>query len=107
MECMRNQLKEGAVLNGRYETVAPLNHGSFGMVFQAKDLVTGEYVAIKCLTKPGAANTCPLNIAVDENSEELAIHLRIGSHPNIVNLLESFESTNHVYLVLEFCSNGD
>lgn len=104
---MRNQLKEGAVLNGRYETVAPLNHGSFGMVFQAKDLVTGEYVAIKCLTKPGAANTCPLNIAVDENSEELAIHLRIGSHPNIVNLLESFESANHVYLVLEFCSNGD
>jgi len=104
---MRNQLKEGAVLNGRYEVVSPLNHGSFGMVFQAKDLFTGEPVAIKCLTKSSAANACPSGIAVDEKSEELAIHLRIGSHPNIVNLLHSFETVNHTYLVLEFCSNGD
>ncbi|KAF2200252.1 kinase-like protein [Delitschia confertaspora ATCC 74209] len=107
MECMRNQLKGGVVLNGRYETVSPLNQGSFGMVFQAKDLVTGEHVAIKCLTKAAAADTCPLSFAVDENSEELAAHLRIGSHPNIVNLLHSFETENHFYLVLEFCSNGD
>ncbi|KAF2471276.1 kinase-like protein [Lindgomyces ingoldianus] len=107
MDCMRNQLKEGVVLNGRYETISPLNHGSFGMVFQAKDLVTGEHVAIKCLTKTSAANTCPSLFAVDEHSEELAIHLRMGLHPNVVNLLQSFETQNHTYLVLEFCSNGD
>ncbi|KAF2180240.1 kinase-like protein [Zopfia rhizophila CBS 207.26] len=107
MECMRNQLNEGVVLNGRYETISPLNHGSFGMVFQAKDLVTGELVAIKCLTKTSAANICPSLVAVDENSEELAIHLHIGNYSNVVNLLESFETQNHIYLVLEFCSNGD
>ncbi|KAF2793228.1 kinase-like protein [Melanomma pulvis-pyrius CBS 109.77] len=106
MECMRNVLHEGVVLNGRYETISPLNHGSFGMVFQAKDLVTGETVAIKVITKTDAA-AYPSGFAVDERSEELAVHLRIGSHPNIVNLLQSFESENHVYLVLEFCSNGD
>lgn len=104
---MRNQLQEGVVLNGRYETISPLNHGSFGMVFQAKDLVTGEHVAIKVITKTGAVASCPSAFAVDERSEELGIHLRIGSHPNIVNLLQSFETTNHIYLVLEFCSNGD
>lgn len=107
MECMRNQLYEGVVLNGRYETISPLNHGSFGMVFQAKDLVTGEHVAVKVITKSTATVTCPTAFAVDERSEELGIHLRLGSHPNIVNLLQSFETTNHVYLVLEFCSNGD
>jgi serine/threonine protein kinase len=107
MECMRNQLYEGAVLNGRYETISPLNHGSFGMVFQAKDLVTDELVAIKVITKSTAAVNCPTAFAVDERSEELGIHLRLGSHPNIVNLLQSFETTNHVYLVLEFCANGD
>ncbi|KAF2016537.1 kinase-like protein [Aaosphaeria arxii CBS 175.79] len=107
MECMRNQLHEGVVLNGRYETISPLNHGSFGMVFQAKDLVTGEHVAIKVITKSTAASNCPSAFAVDERSEELGIHLRIGSHPNIVNLLQSFETQNHIYLVLEFCSNGD
>jgi len=107
MDCMRNQLQDGVVLNGRYETISPLNHGSFGMVFQAKDLVTGDNVAIKVITKPSAANTCPSVVAVDERSEELDIHLRIASHPNVVNLLQSFETQNHVYLVLEFCSNGD
>jgi len=104
---MRNQLLEGVVLDGRFETIAPLNHGSFGMVFQAKDLRTGDNVAIKCLTKTAAANSCPSMFAVDEKSEELEIHLRIGSHPNIVNLIHSFETKNHIYLVLEFCSNGD
>lgn len=95
------------MLNGRYETISPLNHGSFGMVFQAKDLVTGELVAIKVITKTGAAVSCPSVFAIDERSEELGIHLRIGSHPNVVNLLQSFETANHIYLVLEFCSNGD
>jgi serine/threonine protein kinase len=104
---MRNLLHEGVVLNGRYETISPLNHGSFGMVFQAKDLVTGETVAIKVITKAGASSTYSSSFAIDERSEELAVHLRIGSHPNIVNLLQSFESETHIYLVLEFCSNGD
>ncbi|KAF2826252.1 kinase-like protein [Ophiobolus disseminans] len=107
MECMRNQLYEGVVLNGRYETISPLNHGSFGMVFQAKDLVTGDNVAIKVITKPTAAVNCPSAFSVDERSEELGVHLHLGSHDNVVNLLQSFETQNHIYLVLEFCSNGD
>jgi serine/threonine protein kinase len=104
---MRDNLRPGAVLNGRYETIAPLNHGSFGMVFKAKDLVTDDLVAVKVITKPSAAIDCPSAFAIDERSEELGVHLRLGSHPNIVNLLQSFETQNHVYLVLEFCSNGD
>jgi len=107
MECMRNHLHDGVVLHGRYETISPLNSGSFGMVFQAKDLVTGNHVAIKVITKPSAAANCPSAFAVDERSEELGVHLRLGDHANVVNLLQSFETQNHVYLVLEFCSNGD
>jgi serine/threonine protein kinase len=107
MECMRDQLHDGVVLNGRYETISPLNNGSFGMVFQAKDLVTGDNVAIKVITKSTAAINCPSAFAVDERSEELGVHLHLGDHPNVVNLLQSFETQNHIYLVLEFCSNGD
>ncbi|KAF1830098.1 kinase-like protein [Decorospora gaudefroyi] len=107
MECMRNHLHEGVVLNGQYETISPLNNGSFGMVFQAKDLVSGDNVAIKVITKSSAAINCPSAFAVDERSEELGVHLHLGDHPNVVNLLQSFETQNHVYLVLEFCANGD
>jgi serine/threonine protein kinase len=107
MECLRDKFHDGVLLNGRYQTISPLNHGSFGMVFKAKDTVTGETVAIKCLTKQSASPELQGDFAIDEKSEELALHSRLGSHPNIVNLLDSFETEAHVYLVLEFCPRGD
>ncbi|PGH08619.1 serine/threonine protein kinase [Blastomyces parvus] len=105
MDCMRDTFTKGELLNGRFRTVAPLNHGSFGMVFLADDTVTGDQVAIKCLTKTSSGDSYPL--AVDERSEELECHTRLGHHPNIVNLLDSFETESHIFLVLEYCSMGD
>ncbi|KAF1990905.1 kinase-like protein [Aulographum hederae CBS 113979] len=107
MDCLRDGFIEGVLLDGRFRTISPLNHGSFGMVFKARDILTGGIVALKCLTKPEAAIACPSAIAIDDKSEELDIHRRIGRHPNIVNLIHSFETANHTYLVLEFCPNGD
>lgn len=107
MDCMRAQIDERVLLDGRYQTISPLNHGSFGMVFLARDVYTNETVAIKCLTKSSASNTCPVSVDVDDNSEELFIHAKIGHHPNIVNLIHNFETEHHTYLVLEFCPNGD
>ena len=107
MECLRDRFYDGVVLDGRFETISPLNHGSFGMVFMAKDLKTNDLVAIKCLTKRSAANEIESTFAVDERSEELACHARLGAHPNIVNLIHSFETEAHIYIVLEFCSRGD
>ncbi|PGG96478.1 serine/threonine protein kinase [Helicocarpus griseus UAMH5409] len=105
MDCLRNKFVQGELLDNRFRTVAPLNHGSFGMVFLAEDALTGDQVAIKCLTKPSSSDSSPL--AVDERSEELECHTRLGYHPNIVNLLHSFETDSHVFLVLEYCSMGD
>ncbi|KAB5570342.1 kinase-like domain-containing protein [Coniochaeta sp. 2T2.1] len=107
MDCLRDAFKAGVVLGGRYETVAPLNHGSFGMVFRAKDVKTNQMVAIKCLTKKGAADEASCDLSIDEHSEELSLHSYLGSHPNIVNLLDSFETEAHIYIVLEFCERGD
>lgn len=76
------------------------------MVFLAKDTITGELVAIKCLSKASATKDCPA-VDTDENSVELACHDRLDNHPNIVNLIHSFETKAHIYLVLEYCSMGD
>lgn len=102
---MRHQFTEGTTLDERYQSVSPLNHGSFGMVFLAKDIASQDFVAIKCLSK-AATNECPA-IDVDENSVELMCHARLGQHPNIVNLLHCFETEAHIYLILEYCSMGD
>lgn len=108
MECLRDRFYDGVVLDGRFETVSPLNHGSFGMVFMARDLTTNEFVAIKCLTKKTAiTDDSNSSFAIDERSEELECHARLGSHANIVNLIHSFETEAHIYIVLEFCARGD
>jgi serine/threonine protein kinase len=108
---MRSHFEPGRPLvDGRFVTTSPLNHGSFGMVFVAKDTLTGEDVAVKCITKPQAiadAGACPASIAVDDRSEELAIHTRLAAHPNIVNLIANMETTHHQYMILELCTNGD
>jgi serine/threonine protein kinase len=107
MECLRDNFHNGVLLGGRYQTISPLNHGSFGMVFMAKDTRTNETVAIKCLTKKSAASDACLEFAVDDKSEEQVLHSQLGSHPNIVNLIDSFDTEAHIYLVLEFCPRGD
>lgn len=106
MTCMKDGFVPGTVLDGRYEALSLLNHGSFGMVFLAKDITTGEEVAIKCLSKGTTAKDCP-SLYVDDGSVEIECHGRLGSHPNIVNLIRSFETSAHIYLVLEYCSMGD
>ena len=111
MDCMRDGFEPGRPLDGgRFVTVSPLNHGSFGMVLAARDTITREDVAIKCITKPGAAmevSTCPAALATDDRSEELMIHSRLAKHSNIVNILHNFETDNHQYMVLELCNKGD
>lgn len=105
MECLKNSFVKGQLLDGRFRTVAPLNHGSFGMVFLATDIQTGQDVAIKCLLKvPGDSM---IQASFDARFEELHSHRRLGYHPNIVNLIHHFETDAHMYLVLEYCTNGD
>lgn len=102
MDCMNDKFVKGRLLNRRYVTVAPLNHGSFGMVFLATDMKTKQDVAIKCLGK--TSNEVSV---VDEHFEELECHRLLSYHQNLVNLVDSFETKSHIYLVLEYCANGD
>lgn len=91
----------------RFRTVKLLNQGSFGMVHLAKDMLTNQMVAVKCLLKASASPSDSFGLSYDELSEELDNHSRLGSHPNIVNLISSFETTSHTFLVLEYCPMGD
>ena len=103
---MKDGFTPGLVLDGRFESVSPLNHGSFGMVFLAKDRTTNEMVAIKCLTKSSNISGCPV-APKEDITVELTCHERLGNHPSLVNLIHSFETDSHLYLVLEYCSMGD
>ena len=106
MACMKDGFVEGLLLDDRFETISPLNHGSFGMVFLARDLKTDQDVAIKCISKQSSTSPFPEN-SYNDHLVELNCHDRLGNHANIVNLLHAFETDAHMFLVLEFCPNGD
>jgi len=107
MDHLHNKFTKGVWLNKRYETLSPLNHGSFGMVFLARDHRLNILVAVKCLAKPSANMDPTSSLLVDERSEELKIHSRIGPHSNVVNLLTFFETETQLFLILEYCAMGD
>ncbi|KAL4966811.1 putative serine/threonine protein kinase [Aspergillus stella-maris] len=106
MESLKNSFIQGQLLDGRFRTVAPLNHGSFGMVFLATDIKTGRDVAIKCMMKSSPNESWNPSTS-NGRFEELDCHQRLAYHPNIVNLVHYFETTTHLFLVLEYCANGD
>lgn len=88
----------------RYEEICPLNSGAFGSVSLARDAQSDTLVAIKAVKKPDGEKNPH---GMDEVRQELEYHTQLGSHPNIVNLLDSFETDSHFYLVMEYCADGD
>ncbi|KAJ5628683.1 hypothetical protein N7490_010911 [Penicillium lividum] len=106
MDSFKSKFVKGQILDGRFRTVAPLNHGSFGFVYLCKDTKTDQDVAIKCLAKSASSDSSE-PFPMDDRFEELECHRLFGYHPNLVNLVHSFQTESHMYLVLEYCPNGD
>lgn len=81
-----------------------IGHGAFAVVFKGRLRKRHDQtVAIKSITKK--------NIAKSQNllSKEIKILKELSDlhHENVVQLMECKETTNHVYLVMEYCNGGD
>jgi len=80
----------------------PLGEGAFGAVYLAKDLKTGEAVAVK---KIGKKFTDDVSFQREMNA---LLHVRkSGGHPNIYSLRENFNEGNHYILVFDLVSGGE
>lgn len=78
-----------------------LGAGSFAQVHRAVDRGTGEEVAVKVINKAGY-DARELEYVV----REVAI-MRSLNHPNIVSTYDIFETSTHLYLVIELCAGGE
>jgi formylglycine-generating enzyme required for sulfatase activity len=75
----------GTVIDGRYELLSHLGTGGFGLVYKARQLATGQLVAVKIarhLEGPSARS------AVARFQREMAVVGQL-SHPNIVRLIDA------------------
>ncbi|CDK24628.1 unnamed protein product [Kuraishia capsulata CBS 1993] len=85
----------------RYALMEKLGEGAFSVVHKARDLQTGELVAVKVIKK----------FQLDEKQQAAVLKevtiLRQMDHPNIVKFLNFIECDEHYYIVQELVSGGE
>lgn len=85
-----------------FELLKPIKGGAFGLVFLAKHIKTGDYCAVKVLKKTHVS----LKNQRERVSSEQAI-LAQTANPWIVKMYYSFESKDHLFIVMEYLPGGD
>ena len=79
-----------------------LGKGAFGKVCLAVHILTGKYVAIKCISNEILND----KTNKDKVKKEVAI-LQTLNHQSVIKLFETFESKKYYLLVFELCVGGD
>ncbi|KAK7369127.1 hypothetical protein VNO80_11161 [Phaseolus coccineus] len=90
------------LLLGRFELGKLLGHGTFAKVHHARNIKTGEGVAIKIINKEKILK----GGLVSHIKREISI-LRRVRHPNIVQLFEVMATKTKIYFVMEFVRGGE
>ncbi|XP_056172724.1 CBL-interacting serine/threonine-protein kinase 14-like [Syzygium oleosum] len=89
-------------LMGRYEIGRLLGRGAFAKVYYARNVRTGQGVAIKAVSKQKVVK----GGFEAHVKREIAIMRRLR-HPNIVRLFEVLATRTKIYFVMEFAKGGE
>ena len=93
---------EGARVHDRYEIVSEIAVGSFGRVYRARQLSTGQDVALKILRVREGDKPVDLENHRQRFRREMQLCATL-THPNIVRLIDSGEGGDgRVYAVFEY-----
>ena len=84
-----------------YKKIKDLGSGSYGSVYQARNLIMDNIVAIKIIEKVQDNMIDDLEIKNEINI------LKTLSHPNIVKIYEFFDTVLYYYIVTEYCKKGE
>ncbi|NWR73549.1 NEK3 kinase, partial [Centropus unirufus] len=83
-----------------YKMLKVLGEGTFGRAVLVHHRISDQYYAMKEIRLPMSSSDV-------ENSRKEAVLLAKMKHPNIVAYEESFEANGHLYIVMEYCNDGD
>lgn len=80
-----------------------IGEGQFGTVYKAKNIKTGNYFAIKVISKSLFKN----NKLMRRQLKRETMIMSQSRHENLMFLHRSFETDRNYYLVLDYCEGGD
>ncbi|NXK93113.1 NEK3 kinase, partial [Formicarius rufipectus] len=83
-----------------YKVLKVLGEGSFGRALLVHHRISDQKYTMKEIRLPMSSSGV-------ENSRKEAVLLAKMKHPNIVAYKESFEADGHLYIVMEYCDDGD
>ncbi|KAB0356996.1 hypothetical protein FD755_006967 [Muntiacus reevesi] len=83
----------------KYEKLAKIGEGSYGVVFKCRNKISGQVVAIKKFVE-SEDDPVVKKIALREIRM-----LKQLKHPNLVNLIEVFRRKRKMHLVFEYCDH--
>ncbi|KAF7370688.1 CAMK/CAMKL/GIN4 protein kinase [Mycena sanguinolenta] len=87
--------------------------GSSGRVRVARNSKTGQYAAVKIVSKTILDSTTSLNHLVDDTEhnqlslEREIVVMKLIDHPNIMRLYDVWETSTELYLILEYVKGGE
>ncbi|SPQ23824.1 ea6f4fbd-543e-46ce-859d-01748e01a957 [Thermothielavioides terrestris] len=81
--------------------------GAYGVVYSAVDTKTGVRYAVKCLSKLNADGTPLDRRQIAFQTREIRLHYLASTHANVVSILKIIDYPDCIYVVLEYCPEGD
>ena len=97
-----NSIEEERITPSSFICLAQLGKGSFGEVYLVQKINTQEKFAMKVLRKERIMGQNLLKYAIAERNV-----LSLSNHPFIVKLNFAFQTSSKLFLILEYCPNGD
>lgn len=92
----------GKIVMKRFELGRLLGQGNFAKVYYARNLKTGQSVAIKIFDKDKL-----MRVGLIERTKREISVMRLVRHPNVVHLFEVMASKRKVYFVMEHVKGGE
>ncbi|KAI1448107.1 Ran1-like protein kinase [Annulohypoxylon stygium] len=97
----------GKFLGESLQLIGIIGTGAYGVVYLAVDVKTGIRYAVKTLSKFNADGSPLDRRQIAFQHRELRLHYLASAHPNVVSMHKIVDDPDCIYVVLEYCPEGD
>lgn len=99
--------KLGRIINDRFVLTSILGQGAYGVVYLGYDYDTNTQYAVKHINNLDKVGTRLSGLQMKRRLHEVNLHARASTHPNIVSIVKVVDEYDGLYIVMEYCDNGD